>query len=252
MKLLCVLSLAASVALAAEPDARRSGFEFMSPQTQAMQQDDTRNPAMLWVKQGEELWRRKAGVTDKSCASCHGDAATRMRGVAARYPAFDALEQRPVGLADRIRLCRQRNQLALPFAAESHDLLSLESYVALQSRGMPIAPDPDPRLESFRENGRRLYHQRIGQLDFSCAQCHDQNAGQRLAGSVIPQAHPTGYPLYRLEWQGLGSLQRRLRNCMSGVRAEPFPYGSRELSELELYLMQRAGNMRLESPAVRP
>ena len=252
MKVLWLLLLMASATHAAEPDTRRSGFEFMSPQTQAMQQDDTRNPAMLWVKQGEELWRRKAGVTDKSCASCHGEAATSMRGVAARYPAFDKLEQRPVGLSDRIRLCRQRNQLAVPFAAESHDLLSLEGLVALQSRGMPITPDPDPRLESPRGNGQRLYQQRIGQLDFSCAQCHDQNAGQRLAGSVIPQAHPTGYPLYRLEWQGLGSLQRRLRNCMSGVRAEPFAYGSRELIELELYLMQRAGNMRLESPAVRP
>ena len=41
-------------------------------------------------------------------------------------------------------------------------------------------------------------------------------------------AHPTGYPLYRLEWQDVGSLQRRLRNCMSGMRAEPFAFGSPE------------------------
>src|SRR2546430_6036785 len=126
MKWLCVALLAAaSLALAAEPDTRRSGFDFMSAQTQAMQQDDTRNPAMLWVKQGEALWQRKAGVTDKSCASCHAEVSKSMRGVAARYPAFDALEQRPVSLNERIRLCRQRNQLPLPFAAESHDLLSL-------------------------------------------------------------------------------------------------------------------------------
>jgi sulfur-oxidizing protein SoxA len=86
----------------------------------------------------------------------------------------------------------------------------------------------------------------------SCAQCHDDNAGQRLAGSVIPQAHPTGYPLYRLEWQGVGSLQRRLRNCMVGVRSEPFPYGSAEYIALELFLMRRADGMLLETPAVRP
>ncbi len=245
---LCV----ATAALAAEPDTRRSGFDFMSPQTQAMQQDDTRNPALLWVKQGAELWQRKAGVSDRSCASCHADAMTSMRGVAARYPVFDALERRPVNLGERIQLCRQRNQLALPFAWEGHDLLSLESFIALQSRGMPIAPDPDPRLAAFRERGEQRYRQRIGQLDLSCAQCHDQNAGRRLAGSVIPQAHPTGYPLYRLEWQNLGSLQRRLRNCMTGLRAEAYPYGARELTELELYLLTRAAGMRLESPAVRP
>jgi L-cysteine S-thiosulfotransferase len=251
MRRALLLVFAASCAIA-QPDTRRSGFDDMSAQTQAMQQDDSRNPAMLWVKQGEELWQRKAGASDKSCASCHGDASRSMRGVAARHPAFDALERRPVTLGDRIRLCRQRNQLALPFAAESHDLLSLESFVALQSRGMAITPDPDPRLNPFRESGRQRYQQRVGQLDFSCAQCHDQNAGQRLAGSVIPQAHPTGYPLYRLEWQSLGSLQRRLRNCMTGVRAEPFAYGAVEPAEIELYLVSRAAGMRLEAPAVRP
>jgi len=97
-----------------------------------------------------------------------------------------------------------------------------------------------------------LYARRMGQLDFSCAQCHDQNAGGRLAGAVIPQAHPTAYPIYRLEWQGMGSLQRRLRNCMTGVRAEPFAYDSDEFMQLELHLKQRAAGMRSESPGVRP
>ena len=75
--------------------------------------------------------------------------------------------------------------------------------------------------------GRALFEQRMGQLDLSCAHCHDAAAGRRLGGSPIPQAHPTGYPIYRLEWQGLGSLQRRLRDCLSGVRAEPFAWGAR-------------------------
>ena len=65
-----------------------------------------------------------------------------------------------------------------------------------------------------------------GQLNLSCAQCHDDNWGKRLAGSVIPQAHPNGYPIYRLEWQSVGSLQRRLRNCIFGMRAEPFAFGA--------------------------
>ena len=69
---------------------------------------------------------------------------------------------------------------------------------------------------------------------------------------MIPQAHPTGYPVYRLEWQSLGSLQRRLRSCMIGVRAEPYAYGAPEAVALELYLMVRAGGMRIETPAVRP
>ena len=249
-----VAAVLASTAASADkpPDARRSGFDYMTAATQAMQRDDTQNPAMLWVKDGETLWNAKVGVSNKSCASCHGEASTSMRGVATRYPAFDAQEGAPLTLGQRIALCRQKHQLALPLTAEGHDLLSLESHVAIQSRGLPIRPADDARLEPFRERGRHLFFQRIGQLDFSCAQCHDDNAGQRLAGSPIPQAHPTGYPIYRLEWQGLGSLQRRLRNCMTGVRAEPFAYSSRELTELELYLAFRAAGMPLETPAVRP
>jgi L-cysteine S-thiosulfotransferase len=233
-------------------DSRRSGFDFMSPSTQAMQRDDTQNPAMLWVKDGEALWTRKAGPSDKACVTCHAAAASSMRGVAARYPAIDEVSKRPVTLSQRINLCRQNHQQtqALPF--ESQDLLSLESYVAHQSRGLPVAPPTDPRLEPSVQRGLQLYTRRVGQLNLSCAQCHNQLAGQRLGSSPIPQAHPTGYPVYRLEWQGLGSLQRRLRNCMTGVRAEPYAYGAQEMVELELYLAARAKGMPLEVPAVRP
>ena len=85
-----------------------------------------------------------------------------------------------------------------------------------------------------------------------CSQCHDNLWGKRLAGNVVPQGHPTGYPVYRLEWQGIGSLQRRLRNCLSGMRAEVPPYGAPELVELELFLMWRARGLPIETPAVRP
>ena len=82
--------------------------------------------------------------------------------------------------------------------------------------------------------------------------CHDDNWGRKLAGATIPQAHPTGYPLYRLEWQSLGSLQRRLRNCLIGIRAEAYAYGALEMVDLELFLAWRARGLALETPAVRP
>lgn len=248
------LMLSADWGNAAGPQepTRRSGFDFMSPSTQAMQGDDTLNPGMLWVKQGEALWSRKTGKSGQSCADCHGAASSSMPGVAARYPAFDARQQRPVNLSQRIALCQQNHQQAEPSRAESQELLSLESFVAHQSRGMPITPAADPRLAPFIERGRQRYQQRMGQLNLACAQCHDAHWGQRLGSSVIPQAHPTGYPVYRLEWQGPGSLQRRLRGCMSGVRAEPYPFGAQELVELELYLASRARGMAVETPGVRP
>ena len=235
---------------ATSTDKRRSGADFMATSTQAMQKDDSLNPGMLWVKDGEALWQRPAGVTQKSCSNCH--AQSSMKGVASRYPAFDELLQRPVTLSQRINQCRQKHQQTDPLRAESQDLLSLESFLAHQSRGMPVAPPDDQRLDPYRQQGQQRYTQRMGQLNLSCAQCHDSHAGGKLGSSQIPQAHPTGYPVYRLEWQTLGSLQRRLRNCMSGVRAEPFAYGAQELVELELYLALRAKGMLIEAPGVRP
>ena len=237
---------------AAATDARRSGFYSMGASTQAMQRDDALNPGMLWVKDGEALWNKPAGTSTKACASCHGDAKASMRGVAARYPAFDDELKQPIALSQRIAQCRQKNQQAEPLRPEGDELLALETYVAHQSRGLPLAPPDDARLTLFRKNGEQRFRQQLGQLGLSCAQCHDDNAGKRLDGSVIPQGHANGYPLYRLEWQALGSLQRRLRNCMTGVRAEPFAFGSQELVELELYLAQRGKGLTIEAPAVRP
>jgi sulfur-oxidizing protein SoxA len=249
---LLALLICATQAQAQIPDAlRRSGFDFMGSDVQAMQRDDARNPAMLWVQQGTQLWQQKAGASDKACASCHGDVAS-LRGVAVRYPAFDTQTRGPVNLAQRINRCRQSQQQAEPWKPESDELLALESLVALQSRGLVITPPDDARLQPHLERGSQLYVQRLGQLDLSCAQCHDLRWGQRLGGTLIPQGHPTSYPQYRLEWQGLGSLQRRLRNCLSGVRAQPWPLGARELVELELYLSHRARGLPSESPGVRP
>ena len=231
---------------------RRSGAEFMSPDLQAMQRDDALNPGMLWVKQGHDLWQSQPTASSRSCASCHGEASQSMRGVATRYPAFDAASQRPINLAQRINLCRVNQQQAPAWRAESQELLAMESFIALQSRGLPITPPSDARLQPFIEQGQQRYSQRIGQLNLSCAQCHDERAGLRLGGNLIPQAHPTAYPVYRLEWQGVGSLQRRLRNCMSGVRSQPSAYGAQELVALELYLAAQTRGMALESPGMRP
>jgi sulfur-oxidizing protein SoxA len=243
-----IVSLAAEVPL----NERKSGYEFMGPETRAMQDDDTANPGSLWVLDGEALWKRRAGTASKSCADCHGDASDSMKGVAARYPAFNAARGRPVNLDQQINICRAERQQATPLPLEGKELLALNAYVARQSRGTPANVASDERTQPFLEAGRALFYRRQGQLNFACAQCHDDNWKEKLAGSPITQAHPTGYPIYRLEWQNVGSLQRRLRNCITGMRVDNYPLGANELVDLELFLMWRARGMPMEAPAVRP
>jgi sulfur-oxidizing protein SoxA len=228
--------------------AKHSGYDDASLPVRAMQDDDTANPAMLWVGQGETLWNQTAGTSGKSCASCHGEP-TSMRGVAARYPRFAG---RPITLPEQINQCRTGRQGAPALSEEGDEMLGLTALVGMQSRGMTVAVDASGPAQAVLEQGRALFTQRMGQLNLSCAQCHDELAGHRLGGSTIPQGHPNGYPEYRLEWQGMGSLYRRLRGCMTGVRAEPFPPGSPELAALEFYLGWRANGLTVETPAVRP
>jgi L-cysteine S-thiosulfotransferase len=173
-----------------------------------------------------------------------------MKGVAASFPKI--VDKKLLNLEARINLCRTDQQQAQPFKHESKAQLSISAYVGNQSKGMPIAIEQTPEIAPYLEAGRKIFEQRMGQLNLSCAQCHAERAGLKLAGNPIPQAHPTGYPIYRLEWQSVGSLERRLRNCMTGVRAEPFAFDSQEIVDLELYLMWRARGMLVETPAVRP
>jgi sulfur-oxidizing protein SoxA len=248
---LMAVFVAASLALA-QGGTRRSGYADMGPALQQMQDDDTANPAMLFVQMGASAWEAKAGAAAKSCADCHGDVTASMKGVAARYPAVPPGADRPVDLGGRISLCRTARQQAPAFPPENETLLALSALVALQSRGQPIAPPDDHRLAALQQTGAHLYKRRQGQLNLSCASCHDDNAGQKLAGAVIPQAHPTGYPIYRLEWQALGSLKRRLRNCVVGMRAEPWSVDGPEYLALEAYLMERGRGMAIDAPGVRP
>jgi len=247
-----VLGLAAALLpaiAAAEP--LPSGTTYLSDNLKAQQADEAANPGMLWVSEGAELWKVPQGTAAKSCASCHGDPSASMRGVAARYPQVERKSNTLINLEGRINLCRTGNQKAEPWAYESDGLLAMTAFVARQSLGMPMSVRTDGPAQKFYDQGRAFFYRRQGQLNLSCAQCHEQNAGRNLRGDTISYGIGNGYPAYRLEWQSLGSLHRRLRSCSFGVRAIQFPSGSPEYLALELYLAARAEGVAIETPAIR-
>lgn len=236
------LALLALLALPAAAETR-SGYTDATPETRAIQDDDTTNPGFLWVQQGETLFTQ-------NCTACH--TATEMKGVATRYPTYDPKKSRPLTLEQRINECRTERQHEQAYPGDSEPILSLTAYIGLQSRGQPMNVTATGAAQPFLEAGEKFFNLRQGQLNLSCAQCHDALAGQSLAGSRIPQGHPNGYPLYRLEWQTIGSLTRRIRNCLTGIRATPLAPDDPTLINLQLYLAARARGLSVETPAVRP
>lgn len=233
------------------PSPALPGSTFQSEETRQRERDAGANPGMLWVEQGAELWTRSEGAGGKSCASCHGRAEDAMRGVAARYPAFDGVSGGLLNIEQRINRCRTVKQSAVPLAWESGELLGLTAFVTHVSRGVPRHVVIDGPAAPYFARGREFFETRQGQLNLACSQCHTDNVGRRLRGDAISQAQSDSWPAYRLEWQTAGSLHRRLRACSLGVRAEILPFGAPEYVALELYLAWRGEGLPIASPGIR-
>jgi sulfur-oxidizing protein SoxA len=239
---------------ASRPDLPRasvaSGYTFLTRETQLLQDDPFANPGYLWVDRGARSFTESIGTA--SCRSCHAaDGERALVGVSARYPKIDSSTGALVNLEGRINICRTRYQGLEPLPYESDLLLALTTYVAQLSRGQQYEVVIDGAAAPYFARGRDYFFTRRGQLNLACNQCHDDNFGKMLRGDRLSQGHPTAFPGYRLEWQTLGSLHRRIRDCDAGVRAEPRALGSEIYVALELYLAWRAGELPIESPGVR-
>ena len=232
------------------PDEVTSGYTFLQPETQALQDDDFENPGYLWVDKGAALFHAPAG-NQPACASCHTQEERPLQGAAAHYPAIDSETGKLVNLEARINLCRTRHQDLEPLTYESDDLLGLTAYIASLSQGVPVSVDVSGPAAEYYEAGRDYFFRRKGQFNLSCSQCHNENWGKKLRGDTISQGHGNAFPAYRLEWQDFGSLHRRLRDCDTGIRAEPLDFGSETYMAVELYLARRAQALPMESPGVR-
>jgi len=252
--LTCAVLLAACSASTPEPAGPDldsvdvvSGSTFLTADTRALQADAFANPGFLWVDRGERLFA-EVPQEGASCQSCHDEG---LVGVAATYPAYDPQTDAVINIEGRINQCRTQHQNQDAFAYESDELLSLTAYVANQSRGAPVAVDiSGPAAETYAK-GQRYFQTRRGQFNLSCQQCHTENWGHQLRGDTLSQGHGNGFPAYRFEWQSMGSLHRRLRDCDTGVRAAPLPYGDPLYIAVELYLAARSNGLEGESPAIR-
>ncbi len=239
------LATAALLALPCAAQTRQSGAEFLTPQLLAMQTDADQNPATLWIEQGREQWRGQ-------CQSCHADDSAL--NAATRFPVISG-QGRLINLEDQINVCRQRiGQTAV--STEEPQTLALSAWLHSKAKGLPIQVQPPSAEASLPwhealAKGAAQYTQRVGRMNLACVHCHDGKVGKNLRAEVISPAHPTGFPVYRLNWQTLGSIDRRLRACYSGVQASVPANGSTELRQLELFLKVRANGMPLDGPSVR-
>lgn len=230
---------------------RKSGYFYMGTQTRALQDDEFLNPGVFAIDQGKAIWNKSDGPKGQSCAACHGNAEQTMKGVAAKYPRFDDGKGGVINLELVINRERTERMGAAPLEYESDALLALTTYITYQSRGLTREPVITGPAAPFFEQGKEFFFTRRGQLDLSCAQCHDDRAGGKLRGDTISQGQINGFPFYRLIWRSMGSTHRMFQWCNTSMRAEPFAMGSEEYLNLELYVAWRGRGLLIETPAVR-
>jgi sulfur-oxidizing protein SoxA len=232
-----------------------AGASFMEPAIQAREEDEFDNPAFALIALGEKLYTKTDGTASRSCKDCHGPANDEvgLKLVAARFPKILPETNKPLDLPGQIERCRERHQMASNWERNSPEMLAMTAYLVNLAKGAPANPATrGGALDALFDRGRALFETRLGLLQLSCAQCHNQNYGRKFGNETLSQGHALDYPAFSLSEKRLVSLHGRFQMCNRLVRAEPQPEGADDYVALELYLAWRSRSLPFTGPGVRP
>lgn len=228
-----------------------SGWLFRKDETQEAQMDDFDNPGMIFADIAADVWNQTEGTADKSCASCHGEVAESMAGVKASYPKWreDAGAVRSIDM--EINNCRTERMGADAWKLTGSRMTAMNALITVQSRGMPVNVAIDGKAQAMWERGKEMYYTKTGQLEMSCANCHEDNYDLHIRADHLSQGQINGFPVYRLKNTKLNSVHARFKGCVRDTRAETYKPGSEDFLALELYVASRGNGLSVEGPSIR-
>jgi sulfur-oxidizing protein SoxA len=221
----------ASTAALAQKSAVQSIEEY-----RAMLQDG--NPADLFEAKGEDLWKQKRGPKNVSLEQCDlGKGPGVVKGVFVELPRYFADTRKVQDLESRLLTCMETLQgfkaeeiVKTPFGkGEQVNMTALATWISAESKGMKFnLSQAHAQEKTFYEVGKRLFFQRGGPHDFSCASCHGQdNTRIRLQDLPNLTKNPgdgvgfAAWPAYRVSNGQMWAMQQRLNDC---YRQQRFPY----------------------------
>lgn len=231
-------------------DTIYSGWRFRSDETQAFEIDDFDNPGMLGVEAALDVWATAEGSEGKSCADCHGEP-DEMAGARAVYPKWNEEAGEVRTLEMQVNDCRETRMGAEAWKYNARGMTDMVALLSSVSRGMPMNVAIDGPAQSTWEKGKEIYYTRYGQLELSCANCHEDNYGNMIRADHLSQGQTNGFPTYRLKNTKLNSVHDRFKGCIRDTRAHTYAPGSPEFVALELYVASRGNGLSVEGPSVR-
>ena len=208
-------------------------------------------PYELNIEQGEELFNTPF-KNGNSYASCFENGGISIRS---NYPYFDEEKEQVVTLEQDINECRKKNGEKPLSYYKGGPMADLSAYMAYTSRGNIInveIPNNDKAIDAY-EMGRKLYFTKVGQLNFSCADCHVYQTGSKLRADIPSPGigHPTHFPAYRSSAGRLVTLHERFAGCLNRVRAKPFKAQNAEYRNLEYFMTFMSNGLEINGPGSR-
>lgn len=228
----------------------RSGWTFRTEDTQALQMDDFENPGMIYVDNATDAWNTVEGAKGESCAACHNEPES-MAGFRATTPKWNEAAGAVWTQEMYVNNCRTERMGAEAWGWDSQDMRNMTALLASVSRGMTMSIAIDGPVHDTWQQGKDIYYTRFGQLELSCANCHEENYDNLIRADHLSQGQINGFPVYRLNQTNLVSTHNRFRGCIRDTRAETFSVGSPEFIALELYVASRGNGLSVEGPSVR-
>ncbi|HSO06245.1 MAG TPA: sulfur oxidation c-type cytochrome SoxA [Pelomicrobium sp.] len=206
-------------------------------------------PYVSDIEKGKKMWEMpfKNGKTYAGCFPNGG------RMVAGNYPYFDDKAGKVVTFEMALNACREANGEA-PLAYNDMKTMGvLTAYARTLSDGMKMnIKVQSPAAQEAFERGKKFFFTRHGQLNFSCASCHIQGAGQIVRTEYLSPAigQATHWPVFR-GGSRLVTLQDRYRGCLSRIRAVPLKPGSTEFNDLEYFHSYLSNGLEMQASVFR-
>jgi sulfur-oxidizing protein SoxA len=226
------------------------------------------NPAELFEAKGEGLWTQKRGPKNASLEQCDlGLGPGVVKGAFVQLPRYFADTKRVQDLEMRLITCMETLQgfnaaeiMKTPWGqGEMANLTALATWVGAESKGMRFnLPQTHASEKTMFEVGKRLFFQRGGTHDFSCATCHGVD-GQRIRLQDLPNLTKNpgdglgfaAWPAYRISNGQMWSMQLRLNDCYRQQRFPEPKFGSDVTTALSVYMGVNAKGAESIVPALK-
>ena len=226
------------------------------------------NPSELYEAKGEALWNEPRGPRHTTLAQCDlGKGPGVLPGAFVELPRYFPDTQRVQDLESRLLTCMETLQgfdakkiAELPFGeGEMNTITNLATWISGLSKGMKFkVPQAHAQEQAFYAVGKRLFFQRAGPHDFSCATCHGQDGKRiRMQDMANLTKNPgdglgiAAWPAYRVSTGQMWSMEQRLNDC---YRQQRFPYarfGGDALIAMSVYLGVNSTGAQSIAPVIR-